>query len=47
MKKLISAILIGGTIIAIGMNTRPYFAIGGEWLLGLTIIWIGLLLSER
>ena len=41
MKYLYAACMIAGTVICLGMSTRPQLAFGGEWLLGIGIIAIG------
>jgi len=41
MKHIFTACTIAGAVICLGMSTRPQLAFGGEWLLGLGIIAIG------
>ena len=42
MKHIFTACTIAGAVICLGMSTRPQLAFGGEWLLGLGIIAVGI-----
>ena len=47
MKHLFCAGLVAGTIICYGMSTRPHMAFGGEWLLGLMVIGLGIMRYKK